>query len=32
VGASDEEVTVADPGGVVSIAYEDIQRSNLVGE
>jgi len=32
VGASDAEVTVADPGGVVSIAYDDIQRSNLVGE
>jgi ribosome maturation factor RimP len=32
VGASDAEVTVADPGGVVTIAYEDIQRSNLVGE
>jgi ribosome maturation factor RimP len=32
VGASDAEVTVADPGGVVAIAYDDIQRSNLVGE
>jgi ribosome maturation factor RimP len=32
VGASDAEVTVADPGGVVSIAYDDIHRSNLVGE
>jgi ribosome maturation factor RimP len=32
VGASDAEVTVADPCGVVSIAYDDIQRSNLVGE
>jgi ribosome maturation factor RimP len=32
VGASDAEVTVADPAGVVSIAYDDIQRSNLVGE
>jgi ribosome maturation factor RimP len=32
VGASDAEVTVADPAGVVSVAYDDIQRSNLVGE
>jgi ribosome maturation factor RimP len=32
VGASDAEITVADPGGVVAIAYDDIQRSNLVGE
>ena len=32
VGASDAEVTVADPAGVVSIAYDDIQRSNLVEE
>jgi ribosome maturation factor RimP len=30
VGASDEEVTVAAPDGVVAIAYADIQRSNLV--
>jgi len=32
VGASDAEVTVAEPGGVVAIAYDEIQRSNLVGE
>jgi len=32
VGASDAEVTVADPSGVVAIAYDDIQRSNLVEE
>lgn len=30
VGASDDEVTVAAPDGVVAIAYADIQRSNLV--
>ena len=30
VGASDDEVTVAAPDGVVAIAYGDIQRSNLV--
>ena len=30
VGASDEEVTVAAEGGVVSIAYDDIGRSNLL--
>ena len=30
VGASDDEVTVAAPDGVVAIAYNDIQRSNLV--
>src|SRR5215207_4500333 len=29
VGASDAEITVAEPGGVVAIAYDDIQRSNL---
>ncbi|MDQ6820489.1 MAG: ribosome maturation factor RimP [Actinomycetota bacterium] len=32
VGASDREVTVAAPDGVVAILYADIQRSNLVGE
>jgi ribosome maturation factor RimP len=30
VGASDDQVTVAAPDGVVAIAYDDIQRSNLV--
>jgi ribosome maturation factor RimP len=30
VGASDDEVTVAAPDGVVAIAYTEIQRSNLV--
>jgi ribosome maturation factor RimP len=30
VGASDDEVTVAAPDGVVAIAYADIHRSNLV--
>lgn len=32
VGATDSAVTLAADGGVVSIAYGDIQRSNLVGE
>ena len=32
VGASEREVTVAAPDGVVAIPYGDIQRSNLVGE
>ena len=32
VGATDSDVTIAAPTGVVSIAYDDIQRSNLVGE
>jgi ribosome maturation factor RimP len=32
VGASDEEVTVAADGGVVSIPYSAINRSNLVEE
>ncbi len=32
VGASDREVTVAAPDGVVAIPYAAIQRSNLVGE
>jgi ribosome maturation factor RimP len=31
VGASDEEVTVAAEGGVVSIPYADIKRGNLEG-
>ena len=30
VGASDEEVTVAADGGVVSIPYAEINRSNLL--
>lgn len=32
VGASDDEVTVAADGGMVSIPYADIHRSNLLGE
>jgi ribosome maturation factor RimP len=32
IGASNDEVTVAAETGVVSIAYADIQRSNLVGD
>ena len=32
VGATEREVTVAAPEGVVAIAYADLQRSNLVGE
>jgi ribosome maturation factor RimP len=32
VGATDDAVTVAAEDGVVSIAYADIQRSNLVGD
>jgi ribosome maturation factor RimP len=32
LGATDDAVTVAAETGVVSIAYADIQRSNLVGE
>lgn len=32
VGASDGEVTVAADDGVVAIPYDDIQRSNLVGD
>jgi len=32
VGADDRAITVAEPGGIVAIAYSDIQRSNLVGE
>jgi ribosome maturation factor RimP len=30
VGASDKEVTIAAQGGIVSIPYDDIARSNLV--
>jgi ribosome maturation factor RimP len=32
VGASDAEVTIAAPTGVVAISYDDITRSNLVEE
>jgi ribosome maturation factor RimP len=32
VGASDRDVTVAARDGVVSIPYDDIQRSNLLGD
>ena len=32
VGASDAEVTIAAPAGVVAISYDDITRSNLVEE
>ena len=32
VGASDDEVTVAADGGLVSIPYSEINRSNLVEE
>ena len=32
IGADDDTVTVAAEGGVVSIAYADIKRSNLVGD
>ncbi len=32
LGATDDGVTVAADTGVVSIAYADIQRSNLVGD
>jgi ribosome maturation factor RimP len=32
LGATDDAVTVAADGGVVSIAYADIKRSNLVGD
>jgi ribosome maturation factor RimP len=31
VGASDEDVTVAADGGVVTIPFSEINRSNLVG-
>jgi ribosome maturation factor RimP len=30
VGASDHEVTIAAPDGIVTIAYEEIARSNLI--
>ena len=32
VGASDEAVTIAADGGVVSIPYADVKRSNLLEE
>jgi ribosome maturation factor RimP len=32
LGATDDEVAVAAEGGVVSIAYADIHRSNLLGD
>jgi ribosome maturation factor RimP len=32
IGADEDTVTVAAEGGVVSIAYADIKRSNLVGD
>jgi ribosome maturation factor RimP len=32
LGATDHEVAVAAEGGVVSIAYADIHRSNLLGD
>jgi ribosome maturation factor RimP len=32
LGATEEEVTVAADTGVVSIAYADIHRSNLLGD
>jgi len=32
LNATDDQVTVAAPTGVVSIAYADIHRSNLVGD
>ena len=32
VGATDADVTVAAPDGVVSIPYAEIRRSNLVGD
>ena len=32
VGADDAEVTVAADGGVVSVAYADVKRSNLLEE
>jgi ribosome maturation factor RimP len=32
LGATDDSVTVAAETGVVSIAYDDIHRSNLVGD
>lgn len=32
VGASEEEVTLATDGGIVTIPYSEIRRSNLIGE
>lgn len=32
VGATESDVTLAAPGGVVSIPYAEIRRSNLVGD
>jgi ribosome maturation factor RimP len=32
VGASDEEVTLAADGGIITIPYSEIRRSNLIGE
>lgn len=32
IGASDEEVTVAVDGGLISIPYAEMSRSNLAGE
>jgi ribosome maturation factor RimP len=32
VGASEEEVTLAVDGGIVTIPYSEIRRSNLIGE
>jgi ribosome maturation factor RimP len=32
LGATDDEITVAADTGVVSIAYADIHRSNLLGD
>lgn len=32
VGASDDEVTIAADGGIVAIAYTEIQRSHLIEE
>jgi ribosome maturation factor RimP len=32
LGATEDAITVAADTGVVSIAYADIHRSNLVGE
>ncbi|MGI8595363.1 MAG: ribosome maturation factor RimP [Solirubrobacteraceae bacterium] len=32
VGATESAITIAAPSGVVSIEYDDIKRSNLLGE
>jgi ribosome maturation factor RimP len=32
VGASEEEVTLAADGGIITIPYSEIRRSNLIGE